>query len=299
MPYRATQYFVTTATTRILPQALHRFIGGRSVRKVIETLQLRSAVEHLHDQHPEAVHILHLHHFATLLVDVLRSFVSVAVANDAQLGRLTIPHQALASLLRNVPHAEGGRIKRACFLIVIVNSQSIVADLHNALTHQYVIYLSLSRRESHHLQVVMHDMAGSRIGKSIGNRNENRPNLVNRFVILQVLLQRGIAVLHDKKAVIVLHVIAIQRDNMIVVQATQDFNLILRRPLIDLIACSDAFQRYCTVTSFLFPQRFPHTAKRPLIHILQNSDVFWIDDSDYSLCGMCKVTLIILQRLLL
>ena len=86
---------------------------------------------------------------------------------------------------------------------------------------------------------------------------------------------------------------------MIVVQATQDFNLILRRPLFELIACSDAFQRYCTVTSFLSPQRFPHTAKRPLIHILLSCDVFWIDDSDYSLCSMFGVTLIILQRLLL
>lgn len=189
MPYRATRYFVTAATTRILHQALHRFIGGRSIREVIETLQFGTAVEHLHDQHPEAVHVLQLHHFATLLVDVLRSLVSIAVANDSQLGRLTIPHQALVSLLRNVPHAEGGRIKRACFFIVIVDSQSIVTDLHDALTHQYVLYLSLIRRESYHLQIVMHDMSGGRIGKSIGNRNENRPYFGNRCVILQVLLQ--------------------------------------------------------------------------------------------------------------
>ena len=86
---------------------------------------------------------------------------------------------------------------------------------------------------------------------------------------------------------------------MIVVQATQDFNLILCRPLIDLIACINTFQCYCMVTSLLFPQRFPHTAKRSLIHILLSCDVFWIDDSDYSLCNMFGVPLIILQRLLL
>ena len=185
--YTATRYEATTTATGILPQAIHGMINGGVIHGSILLDQCIRAVEHLHDQHPKAVHILQLHHSAALLVDVRRALLSTAVADKSRLDGLTSPHIAPMRLLSAIALLENGGLEGIGLQVVVVDSQPKVAYLHHAVLHHDVLILPITPPMQPHFQVVMDDVLRSGVGQSLSNGKKNSAFFGERVVSPQIL----------------------------------------------------------------------------------------------------------------